>query len=89
MAVGWAGDGAVQEQITASIEDAAARARERLPQGESALVCEECGAAIPEGRRLALPGVKLCVPCQSETERGERRELDLYNRRGSKNSQIR
>jgi len=88
MAVGWAGDGAVQEQITASIEDAAARARERLPKGESLEFCEECGEKIPEGRRLALPGVRLCVPCQAATERQERQDLALYNRRGSKDSQL-
>ena len=88
MAVGWAGDGAVQEQISASIEDAAARARERLPRGESLEFCEECGEKIPEGRRLALPGVRLCVPCQSEMERAERNDMSLYNRRGSKDSQL-
>ena len=88
MAVGWAGDGAVNDQITASIEDAAARARERLPKGESLEFCEECGGKIPEGRRQALPGVRLCVPCQTEMEREERRDESLYNRRGSKDSQL-
>lgn len=88
MAVGWAGDNAVNEQITASIEDAAAKARERLPKGESLEFCEECGEKIPEGRRLALPGVRLCVPCQTELEREERSDPALYNRRGSKDSQL-
>lgn len=88
MAVGWAGDGAVQEQIDASIQDAAARARERLPKGESLEFCEECGEKIPEGRRQALPGVRVCVPCQTEMERAERNELSAYNRRGSKDSQL-
>ena len=71
MAVGWAGDSAVQEQITASIQDAAARARERLPKGESLEFCEECNEKIPEGRRQALPGVRLCVPCQTAMERAK------------------
>ncbi len=35
MAVGWARDGAVQEQIGASVKDAVAQARKNLPCGES------------------------------------------------------
>jgi len=88
MAVGWAKDNAVQDQITATVEDAARRARERLPQGESLIYCEECGEEIPRARREALPGVRLCVPCQSEEERSEA-SFALYNRRGSKDSQLR
>ena len=88
MAVGWAGAGAGQEHITAASEEAAARARGRLPKGESLQFCEECGEEIPAGRRLALPGVRLCVPCQTEMEREERNELAHYNRRGSKDSQL-
>ncbi|MBT9571083.1 MAG: TraR/DksA C4-type zinc finger protein [Pseudomonas umsongensis] len=30
--------------------------------GISATECE-CGEEIPEGRRVAIPGVKLCVGC--------------------------
>ncbi len=87
MAVGWAGDGAVQEQISASIEDAAARARRNLPRGESLEFCEDCDEPIPQGRREALPGVRLCVECQTERERSEP-DQGLYNRRGSKDSQL-
>ena len=43
MAGGWARDGAVQDQIDASVEDAVERTRRRLPRGESLLECEECG----------------------------------------------
>ena len=68
MAVGWAGDAAVNDQIAASLADAAARARDRLPRGESLEFCENCGEAIPQKRREALPGVRLCVPCQAEKE---------------------
>lgn len=32
--------------------------------GISAEECE-CGEEIPEGRRLAIPGVQLCASCQS------------------------
>ena len=88
MAVGWANDSAVTDQITATVEDAARRAREKLPQGESLIYCEECGEEIPQARRQALPGVRLCVECQSEEERGEA-AFSLYNRRGSKDSQLR
>lgn len=31
--------------------------------GKSNEYCIECGDRIPEARRLALPGVKKCVPC--------------------------
>ena len=88
MATGWARDGAVQDQIDASVEDAVERARNLLPRGESLLRCEECGAEIPQGRREALPGVRLCVECQSERDW---RDVAFagYNRRGSKDSQLR
>jgi phage/conjugal plasmid C-4 type zinc finger TraR family protein len=88
MATGWARDGAVQDQIDASVEDAVTRARSRLPRGESLTHCEDCGAEIPEARRLALPGVGRCVACQAELD-GQRIEPSLYNRRGSKGSQLR
>jgi phage/conjugal plasmid C-4 type zinc finger TraR family protein len=89
MAVGWAQDGAVQEQIDASIDSEVERARSRLGKGESLSACEECEAPIPEARRIALAGVRLCVRCQSEAEKTEQVERSLYNRRGSKDSQLR
>jgi phage/conjugal plasmid C-4 type zinc finger TraR family protein len=46
-----------------------ARARAALPQGESAEHCSDCGTDIPEGRRLAMPGVKFCVDCQTRIEK--------------------
>ena len=88
MATGWAGDGAVQEQIDATVKDAIERARRQLPQGESLAQCEECDAAIPEARRRALPGVRLCVACQEARDR-EQAVYSGYNRRGSKDSQLR
>ena len=87
MAVGWARDGAVQDQIDASVEDAIAQARRRLPKGESLERCEDCGEEIPEARRLAVPGVRRCVACQAEVD-AEHVEHSLYNRRGSKGSQL-
>lgn len=88
MASGWAGDNAVQEQIESSVEEAVERARSQLPRGESRSHCEECGDPIPAGRQRAIPGVRLCVPCQSEHDAGQA-ESSHYNRRGSKDSQLR
>ena len=88
MATGWAGDGAVQDQIDATVEDAIRRARSRLPTGPGLERCEECEAPIPEARRKAIPGVRLCVPCQ-EAEDREEAAFSGYNRRGSKDSQLR
>ncbi|WP_271409415.1 DksA/TraR family C4-type zinc finger protein [Pseudomonas sp. Q1-7] len=88
MASGWAGDGAVQEQIDSTIEDAIQRARSQLPKGESLSHCEECDAPIPEARRKAVPGVHLCVNCQAEHDK-ENAAYSGYNRRGSKDSQLR
>ena len=88
MAGGFAKDGAVQDQIDANIEDAVSRARDHLSQGESLKHCEECGVAIPEARREAVPGVRLCVKCQEDRDR-EAEHFTGYNRRGSKDSQLR
>ena len=38
-------------------------------QGESRHLCEECDDPIPAARRQHVPGVRLCVPCQSRAER--------------------
>ena len=87
MAGGWARDGAVQDQIDASVADAVKRAREQLPQGESLEYCEECEAPIPLPRRQAIVGVRYCVQCQSEIEKSVT-NLSGINRRGSKDSQL-
>ena len=31
--------------------------------------CEECGEPIPEARRVAVSGCRLCVKCQEECDR--------------------
>ncbi|MFC4672034.1 DksA/TraR family C4-type zinc finger protein [Seohaeicola nanhaiensis] len=88
MAGGWAKDGAVSEQIEASIADELKRLQSRkAPVGDSLTHCAECEEPIPEARRTALPGVKLCLDCQQERDsrfvaRGG------INRRGSKDSQL-
>ncbi len=87
MAVGWSRDGAVQDQIDATVDSAVQQARSRLPEGESLTHCEECGAEIPEPRRKAIPGVRHCVRCQSEIEETQK-AIPLYNRSGNKDSQL-
>jgi len=88
MATGWAGDSAVQEQIDATVADAIARARRELRTGPGLTHCEQCDAPIPEARRQAVPGVRLCVACQEQADR-EQTAASTYNRRGSKDSQLR
>ena len=88
MATGWARDGAVQDQIDASVEDAVERARQQLPRGESLSHCEECGEEIPEARRQAVAGVRLCISCQQALDEKQAQQAGI-NRRGSKDSQLR
>jgi len=88
MAGGWSADGAVQDQIDATIEDAVQRARSGMPTGKSLKHCDECAAEIPKARREAVPGVRLCVNCQSERDK-QQSVRSGYNRRGSKDSQLR
>ncbi|MDH4573798.1 DksA/TraR family C4-type zinc finger protein [Salinicola acroporae] len=89
MASGWAKDGAVQEQIDSTVEDGIQEARLRLQRaGPSLAICEACEAPIPEARRQAVPGVRLCIACQAEADRHQTHRAG-YNRRGSKDSQLR
>lgn len=89
MATGWARDGAVQEQIEASINDELARLKaQRMPVGDSLHECAECGEEIPAKRREAIPGVKLCVDCAAERDARPKMRGGI-NRRGSKDSQLR
>ena len=87
MAGGWTRDGAVQEQIDASVTDAVKLARSRLPEGGGSSHCTECDNTIPDARRKAIPGVRLCVSCQSELEKKQATQAGI-NRRGSKDSQL-
>ena len=88
MATGWAGDGAVQDQIDATVKDAIGRVKSQLPKGPSLSHCAECEAEMPEARRVAYPGVRLCVACQENHDR-DAQKFSGYNRRGSKDSQLR
>lgn len=87
MAGGWSRDGAVQDQIDDTVKDAVLAARARIPAGEGETHCVECGEEIPERRRQVVPGVRTCVGCQAA--RDARTPAAGFNRRGSKDSQLR
>jgi phage/conjugal plasmid C-4 type zinc finger TraR family protein len=88
MATGWSQDGDVQKQIDATVEDGIRRARSQLREGPGLSRCEDCDAAIPGARRKAVPGVRLCVACQEQHDK-DQGSVSGYNRRGSKDSQLR
>jgi phage/conjugal plasmid C-4 type zinc finger TraR family protein len=88
MAGGWSRDGAVQDQIDASVEEAVERARNQIATGESSLICEKCACIIPDQRRKAVPGIRLCIECQSALEKQDP-DSGGINRRGNKDSQLR
>jgi len=87
MAGGWTRDGAVLDQIEDTVTDGVKAARARMPAGEGATHCEECGEEIPQARRRAIPGARTCVSCQ--TGRDSRTVAAGINRRGNKDSQLR
>jgi RNA polymerase-binding transcription factor DksA len=88
MAGGWTRDGAVQEQIVASVDDAVKQVRSQISKGVGLENCEGCDAAIPLAKRQAIQGVRLCVSCQYEQDE-KRNQKGSLNRRGSKDSQLR
>lgn len=55
-----------QERIEADI--ARRIASRTVYTGISAKECEECGEDIPEDRRAAVKGVKVCAPCGALVE---------------------
>lgn len=78
----------MSEQIEASIDDELARMKaRRTPVGDSFTHCAECEEPIPEARRQALPGVKLCIDCVAERD-ARFMQRGGINRRGSKDSQL-
>lgn len=88
MATGWAREGAVQDQIDDTVNDAVRRARSELAYGESLTHCDECDEPIPEARRKAVPGVRYCIACQTALDKAKQ-QSGGFNRRGSKDSQLR
>lgn len=87
MANGWAPDGAVQDQIDDTVNDAIKHARALLASGEGTRDCEDCGEEIPAKRRAAQPASRTCIGCQAERDASVR-QVGI-NRRGSKDSQLR
>lgn len=86
MASGWAPDGVVQDRIYHSINDAVRIARAPA-HGSWLNPLPAMREGIPEARRLAMPGARLCVFCQAGRDRPAC--AGSYNRRGSKDSQLR
>lgn len=88
MAGGWAKDGAVNEQIEASIADELRRMEALRKRGATSRThCAECEEPIPEARRAAVPGVSLCIACQQDKDSRPSMRGGI-NRRGSKDSQL-
>lgn len=59
-------------------EDALAafvRSRQEQLSRESLSECETCEVSIPVERQVAVPGVRLCINCQSRLEQQQRRGL--------------
>ncbi|WP_439814646.1 DksA/TraR family C4-type zinc finger protein [Zavarzinia sp. CC-PAN008] len=87
MAGGWTRDGNIQDQIDDTVSDGVNTARARMAGGIGSPTCDDCGEDIPEARRRALPSTRTCVACQAE--RDAKLRPAGFNRRGSKDSQLR
>jgi phage/conjugal plasmid C-4 type zinc finger TraR family protein len=49
--------------------NAIAAIRAKIGVGPGLTHCAECGDRIPKARRLAVPGVQMCVDCQEYSEK--------------------
>jgi phage/conjugal plasmid C-4 type zinc finger TraR family protein len=49
--------------------NAIAAVRAKIGVGPGLTHCAECGDKIPRARRLAVPGVQMCVHCQEYAEK--------------------
>lgn len=85
MAVGFAKDDGVNDTIESNINNEIDFARAQL-MGAGSLHCLHCGEEIPLRRRQAMPNAKYCVEHQAEHDGTAHA---YYNRRGSKDSQLR
>lgn len=86
MAVGFGSVDNHQETIQATVDNAVDFARSQIKRGQARTHCLACGQTIPKARRLAVPGCTHCIRCQSGNDR---MVAAGYNRRGSKDSQLR
>lgn len=85
MAVGFAKDDGVNDTIESNINNEIDFARSKLV-GAGSEYCLDCGTTIPPKRRQVMPNAKYCIACQSEHDGTK---AHYYNRRGSKDSQLR
>ncbi|QQM13868.1 hypothetical protein CPT_Morttis_131 [Acinetobacter phage Morttis] len=86
---GWGPNDPVFETNKATIDDAIDWARLELElqsKRESNEFCDDCGDEIPQRRREVVKGVKYCIGCQPAHDAEHK---SYYNRRGSKDSQLR
>lgn len=63
---GYGGPDDESERAMQRIADLIALNKVQLPSGPGSPTCVECGDSIPEARRQALPGVRMCVHCAEE-----------------------
>jgi RNA polymerase-binding transcription factor DksA len=71
------------------VKDGILRARSKLPSGPGRKRCEECDAPIPPARRKACPACGCACPARKTHDAEEAQGGAGYNRRGSKDSQLR
>lgn len=65
-----------EEMRSDALADRDRRAHGHAPR-VSATTCLHCDTPIPEGRRLAVPGVQTCVECQTDIERQGRADWGM------------
>jgi len=85
MAVGFVKDDGVNDTIESNLMNEIDRARSEL-MGIGSEYCLDCGEDIPERRRQVMPNACYCIHCQSNHDGSA---ISSYNRRGSKDSQLR
>lgn len=87
MAVGFGPADGVQDTIESNLMNEVDRARAEL-QGKGSDYCLNpgCGEEIPVMRKLAMPNARYCIRCQAYHDGTAHAG---YNRRGSKDSQLR
>lgn len=61
---------AERNKVIKQVRDRVAKSAES-PSAEFCMN-KSCGEAIPEARRLAYPGVQLCIDCRSMSEKAGR-----------------
>jgi RNA polymerase-binding transcription factor DksA len=85
MAVGFVKDDGVNDTIESNVNNGIDFARSQL-SGKGSTHCLECGNEIPAARLKAMPNAKYCIKHQAEHDGTQ---VSYYNRRGSKDSQLR